>query len=401
MDLVALLFSVLGGFFMGSYPVPIKAPSVIEANVHPIVFQCYKSFWVFTTGWIFLIVRAAGARHEPGGTFEFTWWGVASAAGWIPSGLGTIASVPLLGVGMAIVVNTGTAALLSFLVFWLVLGEDMKKHHASTGDYYLAPLWLACILVGMAGLVLSPRMKLPCVPEQDEEKEEADEEADGPSQRDRSLLGDKRIVEDTYSEVSSMQVPKKKGASLLFLGLLAALCAGIFSAVQFGIVNAGKQYEQNQEGCRHCKDQCSDKLKEQFDNFGSWMVSFGIGAAMVTSSFLAIYAVYRKAIGQGFPDMHFRTLRVPGTIAGICWALGAFFQTAAVVRGGSATVMPANLACQLITSGLWGIFYYKEIRGWHAVIWGVIAVFTLAAMALLGQEKESDSDHCVTATVVP
>ena len=43
---LALLFAVLGGFFMGTYPVPIKAKSVVGADVHPIIFQCYKSIWV-------------------------------------------------------------------------------------------------------------------------------------------------------------------------------------------------------------------------------------------------------------------------------------------------------------------------------------------------------------------
>lgn len=123
------------------------------------------------------------------------------------------------------------------------------------------------------------------------------------------------------------------------------------------------------------------------------MASFGIGAALVTATYFAAYCVWR-ARGEELPDMHFKTLRVPGSIAGLCWALGAFFQTAAVVRGGNATMMPANQALQLITSGLWGIFYYKEIRGWRAFLWGVVALFTLAAMVLLGQEKVKEEDNC-------
>ena len=39
MDKMAFIYAVLGGIFMGSYPVPIKAQSVVEANVHPIVFR--------------------------------------------------------------------------------------------------------------------------------------------------------------------------------------------------------------------------------------------------------------------------------------------------------------------------------------------------------------------------
>ena len=42
--------------------------------------------------------------------FDFTWWGVMSAAAWIPSGLCTIAAVPRLGIGLTVAVATGTAS---------------------------------------------------------------------------------------------------------------------------------------------------------------------------------------------------------------------------------------------------------------------------------------------------
>lgn len=61
----------------------------------------------------------------------FSWWGIVSALGWIPSGLCTISAVPRLGVGMSIAVTTSTASVMSFLVFWLVLGEKMKQHEIS------------------------------------------------------------------------------------------------------------------------------------------------------------------------------------------------------------------------------------------------------------------------------
>ena len=49
------------GFFMGSYPVPIRAPSVLAANIHPLIFQSYKSSWVLVTG------ARSRERH-------FSWW---------------------------------------------------------------------------------------------------------------------------------------------------------------------------------------------------------------------------------------------------------------------------------------------------------------------------------------
>ena len=104
MDVLALLYALLGGFFMGTYPVPIKSPRVLEADVHPVVFQCYKSLLVFLTGFLFLVPRALGPRDDGTAVFEFSWWGVASAAGWIPSGLTTIFAVPIIGVGLTVAV---------------------------------------------------------------------------------------------------------------------------------------------------------------------------------------------------------------------------------------------------------------------------------------------------------
>jgi hypothetical protein len=95
MQTEALLLAIAGGFFMGTYPVAIKSPSVLEREVHPIIFQCYKSFWVCLTGSLFLIPALSNF-----GRFEFSWWGFASAAAWVPSGMCTIVSVPLLGVSM-------------------------------------------------------------------------------------------------------------------------------------------------------------------------------------------------------------------------------------------------------------------------------------------------------------
>jgi len=91
--------------------------------------------------------------------------------------------------------------------------------------------------------------------------------------------------------------------------------------------------------------------------------------------------------GTPAPPFHFPVLRAPGSIAGICWALGFLFQNAAVIRAGNATMMPANLSIQIITSGAWSVVYYREIGGWHAVVWGMAAVWTLGFMILLADEK--------------
>ena len=55
----------------------------------------------------------------------------------------------------------------------------------------------------------------------------------------------------------------------------------------------------------------------------------------------------------------------------------------------SAVVMAQALSMTLVTSGLWGIFYYKEMPWKNACIWGLFALWTLVFMVLLGLEKVS------------
>jgi hypothetical protein len=101
---------------MGLYPAAIKTPTVLAAAPHPVVFQCYKSFWVFAVGWLLLLPRLV-SRPDGEPLFVFTKWGLVGAATWIPSGLCTIISVPMIGMGNVMTLSAATSAVLSFVVF--------------------------------------------------------------------------------------------------------------------------------------------------------------------------------------------------------------------------------------------------------------------------------------------
>lgn len=372
-DLLALLFSVLGGFFMGAYPVPIKAPRVLKVNPHPIIFQCYKTFWVFLTGWIFVLWNLVSGKPL---IFEFSWWGVVSGLAWVPSGLSTIASVPRLGVGLAIAISTGTASVLSFLVFWLVLGEKMKEHMIDGHEIAIAPIYLLCILAGMVSLVAAPGVL-----------KRQGAQAQQPDQGLNTQLSQNGSSQ-TLDDFQRPSTPEKVRTTLT--GLCFACLAGVMSAVQFGSVNLGKDAAQSADGCSGDMSKCSDVLKEQFNNFGSWEASFGIGALIATGGYLAVF--YSLAIAQKrpLPEFHFEALRFPGSLAGLLWVLGNFFQLAAVVRGGAAVMVPANQGIQLVTSGAFGLFYYWEVPDRRRMLaWIVAALWTLTFIIFLSREKAS------------
>lgn len=389
-EVISMLYSFIGSIFMGSYPVLIKAPDILEARVHPIVFQCYKTFWVFMTGWLFILYRLICGYDL---VYEFSLWGVVSAALWVPAGLGTIISVTKIGVGPAVVINAGTAALLSFLVFWLVFGEHMKEYGPPGGHFYLAPAWMTCVVLGLVGLVYAPQVRFPC--DRQQRRQVAIKNPRGGSSGRQDLAEEPfaAAVDEPPLEDDIVMEPRQMGPKQslgeYFIGVLASIVAGICSASQYGAFNAGKDYELEKAGCKGDFSKCSAELQEQFNNFGSWMTSFGIGSAIITVFLVLALRISSALHSAQMPSFHFKLLRVPGSIAGLCWCVGAFFQTAAVARGGNATMMPCNLAIQIICSGAWGIFFYREARGWHAVAWSAMAVVTLVSMVLLNNEKVS------------
>ena len=308
MDALALVFAVGYGVFMGSYPVPIKAPAVLEAQVHAMIFQAFKSFWVLATSLVFAPIAIMAAGHR----FEFSWWGVASAAGWVPSGLCTIYAVTRIGLSMAIVVSCASAAVLSFLVFWLVFDEEIMRHEVGGRVVYIAPVYLAMAIVGMAGLVFAPKLAGDADGRRVSKKLDDDEAP--PSETERLV---KPAVDEAPAAPLKAARRMLKGAA----GLLAALGAGVFSALQYGLINAGKRFEAAKAGCAGLPSACPSELNEQFNNFGSWMLSFGIGAALVTLAFIGALSTVRLLSGRRPPPVHWRVTRVPGTVAGLCWAI--------------------------------------------------------------------------------
>lgn len=65
--------AVLAIVLFGSFAVPIKAPAVMAAGVHPIIYQTYKSLACFAFSLSVLATTDV----------KFTWWGTAGAAIWV------------------------------------------------------------------------------------------------------------------------------------------------------------------------------------------------------------------------------------------------------------------------------------------------------------------------------
>lgn len=307
------------------------------------------------------------------------WWAIASAVAWVPGGLCTIAAVPRLGVAATMVTNSGTASVMSFLVGWLMLGEQMKVHVLDGHTLSFAPMYLFLTIVGMATLAAAPHAN---------------------AVQGGNMLQRLNIKGRIYGSTSSGSAGgvALNGASpsgqvgdfrSIVFGLVLAILAGGFAALQFTAVAYGRKTAEVTAAC-HLNDLqggCPVDLIEAFNTFGSWTASFGLGAFVAVNLALALIVCLK---GERSSGPSFKQIAGPGCLGGSCWVLGALFQTAAVARGGAAVIMPANCTATLITSGLWGLLYYREVKDLlSGFIWVVAAFWTMAAATALFQERVS------------
>ena len=384
----ASALAIAGGFFIGTYPIFVKTPAVLAADVHPAVFQLYKSFWVAVSGLLFVVVNgfAPWVAHDGKPFYSFTWWAVLSACAWVPAGTCLVAAVPRVGVGAGVLLFDGSTTLLSFLAFTLVFHEPLKPHYTSDGaTYYLAPYYLLAALVGMAGLVLLPkwlteRLQLGKI----YSTTAGSIRVSYSSSRAEPLLP---TAANRMTSGSTVPAPAGSGSTATgmtttsptaLLGCTLALSAGLLSSVQYGVVTVGK----------HSMPTTSPSNTEALNPLGSWTLTFGLSATLInTLGVLTLRHAFEADALPGEFDLKLRQIGLPASAAGLCYSLSVICTTMSVERGGNAVVLAQRNAMSLVTSGLWGLLWYKEVRGWPAGVWCLCALLTMSSVVMLGLEK--------------
>ena len=89
---------------------------------------------------------------------------------------------------------------------------------------------------------------------------------------------------------------------------------------------------------------------------------------------------------NALPSMHLRELWWAGCLCGIFWSIGNLGSIVAVDILGEGV---GYSSCQagLLVSGLWGIFWFGEIRGWITILsWIASACLTIAGLLILSYE---------------
>jgi len=402
-------FAALVAF--GSFGVPVKSKVAKSLDIDPLVMQSYKTAMCFITSWIFLLIR--------GEEVTFTPWGIVSALFWVPGGVATIYAIKTAGLAIAIGVGGSFIVLVSFS--WGIFFFDEHVHSRVQACSAIA--FMLCGLAGMAyysaptvahaahqedGTETTPRIVddayyQPVLPEDLDfvppdaafetnyasmDVETAENEYNGggggetggdagdcPEDSNTPTVEAEEAFVDEVATGTGM-VPLCWGCFRVQERILGIAAAIVFTGIWGGSIMVPMQFAPTD------------------DKGLPYLTSFAIGATVVTLSFWVFRYLYLchkhsyafDAAYQALPSFHFSKMWPYGCSCGLLWSIGNFFSIVAVENLGEGIGYSASQSSMLV-SGLWGIFYFKEIEGADAILkWYASASVTALGIILLSYE---------------
>jgi Transmembrane family, TMEM144 of transporters len=135
----------------------------------------------------------------------------------------------------------------------------------------------------------------------------------------------------------------------------------------------------------------------QQEGFGgaAFLVSYACGSMIVNTCMWIMYWLYllpqrRYSFRESFdslPDFHLDKLWGPGFLAGSLYSVANFGSILSVTYLGQGVGF-SLCQVQILVSGLWGIFFFKEIKGRDTITkWVISACFTVAGILMLTYQK--------------
>ena len=131
-----------------------------------------------------------------------------------------------------------------------------------------------------------------------------------------------------------------------------------------------------------------------------YIISYGGGSLIVNIALWLIlfgyYMYQKKGVWQdvidALPDLYLGELFFPGLMAGMLYSLGNFASIIAVAHLGQGTGY-SICQMQLFVSGLWGVFYFKEIKGKETIYkWFLSAAIAVIGITWLSYEHVGQSN---------
>jgi glucose uptake protein GlcU len=349
----------------GTFAVPIKCAAVRKVDVDPLgtwavklkvnqqsylliycfahslpfvctVLQTYKIGMTLLTSWLVLLF---------GVPFTFTPWGFVSGLFMVPGGTAGYFAVQNAGMAVSQGIWSSLKVLVAFCWGILIFHEPVHSKLGTT-------LAIALLMVGLAGVSIfaAPRTSTS-------------------SPQEEPLLPD--VEEQNQPEI----VDNKD-----YLGFLKRRHFGLLGAVIDGAYGGSVLVPMHYAG-------------PATTNGLSYVMSFAIGCSSVVTMVwvlrLLFNSVQEQSLRVGYdrlPSLHVTTIGPYAALAGLIWSLGNVSSILTVALLGEG-VGYSIVQSQLLVAGLWGVFWYKEIRGMRAIAsWFTFAVITVAGIVMLSRE---------------
>eukprot|EP00928_Gymnodinium_smaydae_P032990 TRINITY_DN23753_c0_g1_i1.p1 TRINITY_DN23753_c0_g1~~TRINITY_DN23753_c0_g1_i1.p1 ORF type:complete len:426 (+),score=76.83 TRINITY_DN23753_c0_g1_i1:57-1334(+) len=323
----------------GSNSVPIKWKSVVDAKVHPVVFTLHRTFWTFVVSHVVLFKVK----------YVFDPLGLLSGLSWVPAGIAANIAVQHLGIAFGQALWQVTIIATSFIWGFLILRDSAVTSLPGT---------VGALVFMVGGVVgMSCAFKLQAFLEEKEENERQEAMLPPDDEIPSSFVSSEYIGE---VDRSGCNVAKSSTA----IGIAAALFNGIWGG--------------------------SNLVPSKYTNHPGleFVISFVTGAIIVNITLAALYFCALKFWWRSeLPALHLRVMAFPGFLSGTLWALGNMCALYAVDVLGQG-IGYSLIQSSVIISGLWGILYFKELRGRAVMFWAVCCAICVIGVIWLALMKK-------------
>lgn len=392
--------AILACLTFGSYGVTIKESNKkdgVEAD--PLVMQTYKTLVFFLSCFFVTFL---------GEEIVWTNWGLISGLLWVPGA--TFGIYGVMYAGMATAEGTWSSVIVIVNFFWgiCVFHEGVK----SFTETCFAFLLLTIGLVGMS-IYSSPSkpkrtkrktstMEISPVSGEsfistDDNDTEADSDVIPDSTRERSKATTRRKLQsavapaDVESNFKGKNYDSKgpKDRFIFFNGklILTRRHLGIIAAAINGLCGGTSLIPMHyaaQEGYSGAR----------------YFVSYATGSFIVNLAIWILLLLYRlvdkgsvKGAIQSLPPWHFKDLWFPGLMSGILFSVGMFGSIISVAYLGQG-IGNTCIQVKIMVAGLWGLLYYKEIKGAATITkWFTSAMLALTGILVLSHEHKHLPHH--------
>jgi glucose uptake protein GlcU len=406
-DTCGWIAAVLAVFSWGTFGVPVK--SNVNVDVNFFVMQSYKTVVCFLTSWLVIFLG------EP---IRFSPWGIVSGLFWVPGASCGIYAIRNAGIAVSVGTWSSIQVVIS-CVFGIIIFQEEVKDRTQT---------MLAFFILLTGLIGMSRYSDPSTGKSSVEympitSTEHDDIAAENMTRSPVSIGKKRTkssknlssgshdgkLESSFVSIDTTTlipleiadvaefVPQEDGKELakdrvvLFSGRL------ILTKRQLGVLGAvvnGAWGGLNLIPMHFAK-------RDQGLSGAGYVISYASGSMLVCILIwigLFVYYYVKKGYSvmdavDSLPRWHINELGVPGILAGLLYSIGNFCSILAVSYLGQGVGF-SFCQGQLLISGLWGVFFFKEIQGRETILkWFISASITIVGIIYLSYQKGGATPH--------